>query len=127
MSLPQEIVSTALVGTERQPVALPSDQGALGKLLSQCDPNQREASLLGAAGVISMYTRVGALPAQITTGPNVASAAEDSPYSSTLAGDHLKMMLGGQNAEVLPEWLRAAAKAGKIAWPELLPSLLELG
>jgi hypothetical protein len=127
MSLPQDILSTALVGTERQPVALPSGRDALGKLLSQHDPNQREASLLGAAGVISIYARVGRLPAQTGTVPPVASAAEESPHCSALAGDHLKMMLGGQNAEVLHEWLGAAARAGKITWPELLPSLLELG
>jgi hypothetical protein len=127
MSLPQDILSTALVGTERQPVALPSGQDALGKLLSQLDANQREAGLLGAAGVISIYERVGRLPAQAGTTPSPASAAEEAPYCTALAGDHLHMMLGGQNAEVLDEWLAAAAKAGKIAWPELLPKLLELG
>jgi hypothetical protein len=127
MSLPPDLVSDALVGTERQAAALQTGADALGNVLSQIDPAQREAALLGAAGVHSIYHLVGALPTRSDAPVPAPAPAEDLAYCGPLANGHLRMMLAGQYIEVLLEWLAAVAKSRKIAQPELLPKLLELG
>jgi hypothetical protein len=127
MSLLQNIVSNALVGTEREPAVLPQGPDQLGTLLSQLDSNQREATLLGAGGIISLYDRIGRTPTQAEPNTILPCDAEESSYCSARSGDHIRMMLSGQHAEVVEEWLAAAAHARKIVWPELLPGLLQLG
>jgi Family of unknown function (DUF5691) len=127
MSLPSDIVSDALVGTERQAAALQAGADALGRVLSQLDPAQREAALLGAAGVHAIYHSVGALPVPSDAPALAPAPVEELAYCSPVANDHLRMMLAGQYSEVLHEWLAAAAKVRKIARPELLPKMLELG
>ena len=51
----QELVATALLGTERRAVPLPPPGDALGDLLAPLDGTDPERALLGAAAALSLY------------------------------------------------------------------------
>lgn len=122
------LLTTALLGTERQPLTLPATGGPLGAVLSQLNPTDAEGSLLGAAGAMALYRRVGRGPATDSF-PAALSACEPDvlPRCRQRAGQHLALMLSGQFAEALPEWLRALAQAGQRIPEEHLPALLTYG
>jgi hypothetical protein len=56
-----------------------------------------------------------------------ACADDDVPRCGQRAGQHLALMLTGQFAEALPEWLRAVGQAGQRVPEEHLPALLDFG
>ena len=157
MSLWQEVVTTALVGTERRSLSLtppcpPSPEGApcpplakggeqgksftlggrggsdqLSDLLSRLNDSDPEGALLSAAAAISLYQQAGQLPVkdnQLLPNP---CQPDELPICSTCAGQYLRLMLLKEREKLLPEWLAAAAKAGKRAPEHCLPGLLELG
>lgn len=126
MSLWQDVVTAALVGTERQSLALTPPDNQLGELLRQLDSTDPEGTLLGAAGAIALYQRAGRLPLTDNQPLPKECQPDDTPCCSSRAGQHLALMLKGEHAE-LPEWLAAAAKSGKRVPERYLPDLLELG
>jgi len=118
----QQIVSSAIVGTDRL-LLLPSI--ADPPLLARLPEGEKEAALLSTAAVLSLRRRAGWLPEQAAAeGPDTPAAAEERPGVSRHAARHLKSLLSGEHAVLLPEWLQAADRAGRIVPPELLPRLL---
>ena len=128
MTSPWEtLVTAALLGTERQAFTPPAEVGLLGELLSRLDATNPEAALLSAAAAVSLHQQVGQLPAIVRQPLPTACDLDDLPRCSAQANHHLNLMLSGEYAKVLPEWLAAVAAAGKRV-PELnLPALLDLG
>ncbi|HYN88251.1 MAG TPA: hypothetical protein VER55_06965, partial [Ardenticatenaceae bacterium] len=61
MSAWQELVSAAVMGTERQPFSPPRLGGSLGQLLGQLDTAEPEGALLGTAALFSLYRHAGRL------------------------------------------------------------------
>ncbi len=145
MSLWQDVVTTALVGTERRSLSLtPSPatpplsnrssyeegkegSGQLGNLLSHLNHSDREGTLLSAAAAISLYQKAGQLPAKDNQPLPEPCQPEELPSCSPHAAQHLRLLLLKERQKLLPEWLAAAAKAGKRAPEHSLPELLELG
>jgi hypothetical protein len=128
MSVWAEIVSAALVGTERQASPLPSAESAtLDSLFAQLKGETRERALLGAAAAASLHARAGRLPALDRQPLPEPCEADELPRCGARAARHLTLMLGGEYKEVLPEWLGAAAQASKRVPEECLPALLDLG
>jgi hypothetical protein len=121
----QTLVTTALLGSSKQPPLLPQSGTALGDLVAHLDQSDSEGSLLGAAALVTLYYRAGRLPLADMTLVPVPAEAETSRPCSPKSTQHLLNMLSGQYREVLPEWLRAAA--GRYVAPETLPTLLTLG
>ncbi|MCS6861638.1 MAG: hypothetical protein NZT92_15120, partial [Abditibacteriales bacterium] len=103
MNLWENIVTIALLGTERQPLVLPPSDDALGDLLSRLDLADRERSLLGAAAAIALYQRAGQLPKMGNQPPPPPCETDDLPRCSPRAEQHLSLMLGGQCKKLLPE------------------------
>lgn len=128
MTSPWEaLITAALLGTERQAFTPPTEIGLLGELLSRLDATNPEAALLSAAAAVSLHQQVGQLPAIARQPLPTACDLDDLPRCSAQANHHLSLMLSGEYAKVLPEWLAAVAAAGKRV-PELnLPALLDLG
>lgn len=122
----QTILQTAVIGSERQPLALPAGTDALGKLLAQINSDGEE-SLLSAAATMSLYETAGRQPQQVTLPPDRVCAQETLTRCSPRAGQHLAMMLQGQQAELLPEWFQAIARRGWHVLEESLPLLLQTG
>lgn len=123
----QEIHDAALVGIERRAFEAPAAGGKAGALIDQLRSADPEATLLGAAAILTMQRRTGMLPAHVALPECVPAEAEDQPLCSHRSAQHLARMLHGEFAEVLPEWLDAAGRAGKCVPADLLPQLLSLG
>ena len=121
----QEVVKTALIGTERKALkAIPPDH-KLGEILSCLDSSDKESSLLSAAGAIALYQRAGKIYFDNQPLQN-RSEEEELLDCSLVSRQHLALILSG-NAQLLPEWLTVAA-AAKIRVPsQYLPHLLTLG
>lgn len=122
----EELVTTALLGTDRRPPQVP----ARGR--------EAPVALLDAAVVETVRRRAGARPARAAELP--APAAEDPrPPLPPAAARRLAMLLadrqgaggGGRRGaapdlvELLPQWLNLAGARGFAPPPELLPALLD--
>ncbi len=127
MNLWQNLVSAALVGTERQALTIPATDSPLGKVINRLDSKDCEGILLGAAGAIAIYQKAGKLSIATTLSLTEPCSLEDLPCCNPLAAQHLIMMLNGEHNQVLPEWLNVAATVGKRVPPQCLPELLPLG
>ncbi|MER5475415.1 DUF5691 domain-containing protein [Streptomyces sp. NPDC002734] len=122
----EDLVTTALLGTERRPPSVPS--------------HGREApvALLDEAAQQTLRRRAGLLPAQAAPLPRPAPA-DSRPPLPPAAARRLSMLLtarpgtggGGRRGttpdlvELLPQWLSLADERGYAAPPETLPALLE--
>jgi hypothetical protein len=110
-----DILATALVGTERRG----SDVEGPG--------------LLDEAAAWAVYRRAGQPPVPDLPAP-VLAPPEDRETVVPVASARLaallepaSMMDSMTRAALIPEWLRAAAGAGRLVAPELLPDLLDAG
>jgi hypothetical protein len=113
-----ELVSTALVGTERR--QLPG--GADGWSRPAGDP---EATLLDRAAIEVARRRAGRTAGRAE--PLPPARDEHLPRVGRAAAQRLARMLGGDHATLLPEWLDAVAARGLRAPEHLLPDLLQRG
>ncbi|GAB4110677.1 MAG: DUF5691 domain-containing protein [Roseiflexaceae bacterium] len=114
----EELVTTALLGTERRQASWQHAPGDLQPLLEQLtavsDPAQR---LLQAALLTMIYRQAGFVPVAVQEAGGMPKAADrcpadTQPACSAQAGRHLEAMLQGQFREVLPEWLAALSQRG---------------
>lgn len=123
----QNLVTCALLGTERQAPDLQASDDALGQLLSRLESDDREGALLRAAGVMALWRRAG-YQIQRDEWPLPPPCELDAtPVCGSLARQHLALMLQGHHTELLLEWLQVLAEAGRRAPEDLLPALLEAG
>ncbi|AZP19897.1 hypothetical protein EJC51_29775 [Streptomyces aquilus] len=122
----EDLVTTALLGTDRRPPAT----GAPGRAAP--------IALLDAAAAETVRRRAGLRPARAAARPDPAPA-DPRPALPTAAARRLAMLLadrpgtggGGRRGtapdlmELLPQWLAAANARGFAAPSELLPALLD--
>jgi hypothetical protein len=132
----QTLVTTATLGTDRQPLSLPKskdDRAAtpieyrLDRLLAQIDTTDPAKALLSAAAVLSLVQKAGRVPVIPDFDPISPCPPEDLPVCREGAAHSLQRMLAGEFPEVLPEWLAAVAAARVRVPPECLPDLLNWG
>jgi hypothetical protein len=125
-----DLVATALLGSERRPVMLSAKPGRLGEALAALAQQSAERRLLGAAATLALYRRAGTRPAQSPEGPTgtwAPDASEDVPACTEAAARSLERMLQGEHADLLSEWLSALAGIGHRVPAWSLPDLLTLG
>ena len=119
-----ELVSVALVGTDRRP--LPGDGFPLGA----ADPGQAAADpaleLLSRAAVAALARRVGAPPERFDGGLPPAAPADPRPLLPEPARHRLRAILDSY-PKYLPEWLEAVRAAGYRVPAGFFPPLLDLG
>jgi hypothetical protein len=115
MSWP-EVLSAALVGTDRRPLSEGDDP----------------AQLLDAAAAWSVYRRAGVLP-RTDLGPPAPAPPEDRPMVVPAAAARGGALLtaggpydGGTRSALLTEWLGLVAEHGQRVPPEFLPDLFDL-
>ena len=99
----QALINSAILGSERAGTAASDD--------------------LARVAMLSPYLRAGRKPRSDTEAALEACPSDD-PVCGTEAGRHLEEILFGDQKAVLPEWCRAAEKAGLTAPFELIPDLL---
>ena len=127
MNIWQDLVKTAVVGTQRQQLKIITQDNQLGEVLNRLDRNDKEASLLGAAGAIYLYQKAGKLTAIDPKKNDETCDLDDLPFCSQDSEQHLGMILSGEYSAFLPEWLTLLAEAKKVVSPKYLPELLTLG
>ncbi|MFK8184337.1 MAG: DUF5691 domain-containing protein [Phormidesmis sp.] len=128
MDIFQRLVSTALMGTQRQlPEKIQGDD-ELSQILKALDWQQPEKALLAAAGTIAIYAQVGS--AHTLSLPNLPAIEpcepDTKPCCNRQVTKHLETAIQEQPV-VLPEFLTLVASAGQSVTPKLLPPLLALG
>jgi len=123
-----DLVTTAVLGTERRTFVLPATDGALGTWLERIDPADREGALLSMATLVALARQAGRLPAHYAQASASPADAEDLPLCPDRAVQHLVALLGGgAQRGLLPEWLAALASRGRRVPAAQLPALLDLG
>jgi hypothetical protein len=127
MQIWQDILATAVVGTEQQELVPVSPDDEIGRLLAQISNAERESYLLPAASLVALYQRAGFAAASDGQPVPEACEADVAMRGSAAAGQHLALMLAGEFKEVLPEWLVALHRAGKRIPEEHLPAMLDMG
>ena len=120
------LVAAALVGTERQagPLAAGGDGGALNALLGQLNAAPPEQRVLDAAAALWLYRQAGQQAVHDPAPPADPCAPESRPVCGAAATRRLARLLGGEQTELLAEWVAALARTGQVVPPELAPGLL---
>ena len=110
----RELVSTALLGTERRNV--------IASAPLEVSRETAEEELLARAAATVVYRRAGVRPQSGATGLPPAPS-ETLPRCSPAAALRLSLILGGEFAGVLDEWLDLARARSVRVPEELLPAL----
>lgn len=120
-----DLVTTALLGTERRALKLDDVPEPLRDLAAALADAEPERALLALAGALALYRRAGQMPGSDTTPALEPSAPDDRPACSPRAGQILgQIMALTVYAAQLPEWITAAADAGQRVSAEYLPRFL---
>jgi hypothetical protein len=122
-----DLVAAALLGSERRPFATPDAIAGdpLGRLLAGVGRSDPGRVLLNSAAVLDAYLRVGRRPVADPQPLPEPCPADDLPACGPGAAGHLRRMLEGEHAEVLPEWLSALGSRGRRVAEECLVALLK--
>jgi hypothetical protein len=126
MALWDDLVKSALIGTERQPKPVAAD-GKLGEVLARIPTSDPTTAFLSTAATVRLYDQAGRRPPVAPASTSHPAPADDLPTIGSRTAHFLKMMIGGsEHASVLPEALDKIAASGKRVPAEMLPSLLEM-
>ncbi|PRX96296.1 DUF5691 domain-containing protein [Allonocardiopsis opalescens] len=115
----EELVSSALLGTDRRPVP------PAGEPAEEAPVDDPAAVLLERAAPAVVRLRAGRMPGRAA--PVEPAPHDAGPFASDAAAARLGRILGGEQAALLPEWLGLAADRGLTVPPHLLPDLLDHG
>jgi Family of unknown function (DUF5691) len=127
-----DLVAAATVGLSRKPFAVTDLNGPAAAHARTLDSGDQAAALLDAAALMTVAQRAGFRPEQGIAGPPPSlpdAAPELSPRAERalrqLGGAHLAPGFAAGDKELLADLLTAAAAAGYVASPPLLPDLLD--
>ena len=123
--LQAEILTTAILGTERHPINLPEAEGKLNHTLGKLDPADIQQYLLNINALVGTYIQIGKQPASVPQSMDTPCIQDTLERCSPTAGLLLSAMLSGQNKEIIPEWLSLAKSHNKRISEEYLPEVLQ--
>lgn len=126
MPIPEEIVTLAIVGTEKSGYSIPLVANDLQNLLDQINTTPERQLLLTIAG-LELRQRAGWIAPQADRLTVSQGPTDSQPVIGRKALRHLYLMLKGAYKDSLGEWLLLVAQSGQRAPEEAIPSLLELG
>jgi hypothetical protein len=131
----QDVVTAALIGTERTGFPRPSVAGLPAPADAPDIPfpdypvrdspvrEDPAALLLDGAALQTVARRGGRLPGRAE--PLPVAEADPAPAVGRAAARRLARLLTGEHPDLLAEWLAAAVARGRRAPPALLPALLD--
>jgi hypothetical protein len=120
------LLTAAMLGTERRKLEIGDDAPALAQRLASADA---EHTLLVEAAAMLAYRRAGYVPDVDESTLDSPAPDETTPRCSSRALMYLRVMLDAPQEyhALLIEWLTAAARKGwRVPYP-YLPSLLDMG
>lgn len=121
----QQLVQTAILGTQRQPFQPPA-LAELAPIWPTTAPLEPEARLLQAIALLTQYAAVGTQPARpLAFAPTTPVPPETLPPAPKGAVRLLKGLLADFDAKLVGEWLQLGAAYGCHAPHAQLPQLLE--
>jgi Family of unknown function (DUF5691) len=116
----QAVLSAALIGAERAVVPPPPGAPVPSPDPASADP---AGALLDHAALLTVARRAGQFAGAAE--PPRPAAADPRPVVSAAGGRRLRRILGGENADLLHEWLTAVVTRGLRPPPQYLPALLD--
>ena len=124
-----QIINTALLGTDKRPLAasdLPAELADTAVLI-QNNTTDKEEQFLQTAALVFNYRQCGVLPLK-KEGVTIAKADdEEKQYCSALAIQTLNDIIDSESNSLLQFWLQQCSEKGRIVTPELVPLLLGMG
>lgn len=121
----ETLVKTALLGTDRQKPPPPSDGKAVDQLIAKLNGTSPEHVVLATAAVLGPYRRAGLTAARSSAVTPEPAPRETRPPLPPAACERLGLMLADQYAELLPELLALADRAGYRLPARYLPAVLD--
>lgn len=122
-----EIINTAILGTEKKPVslaALPAPLRDTAAIIAGHTPADKEEQFLQLAALSFNFRQSGTKPLHQPALLFPEAPPETLPYCSPRAAQVLKDILAEDNPNLLAWWLDHCVQAQKLSPPELLPPLL---
>src|SRR6185312_2736609 len=123
----EEIINTALLGTDKRAVAvshLPSALADASGRIAGADSLDKEEQFLQLAAVAVNYRQSGVVPLQREDVGIPMAPPEELPYCSGRAVQVLKEILEEGNDRLLEFWLRRCVVTRRVVVPDVLPVLL---
>ncbi|MGH9222734.1 MAG: DUF5691 domain-containing protein [Acidimicrobiales bacterium] len=126
-----ELVSTALIGTERRPFGVEQFASVTGDVHIEIEG--AEAAVLAGAAVLGAYRRAGRPPDHRHAAVPAPAPPDDRPVCSDTAAQLLGLVLDGtiqavgSRDDVVAGWLAACVRAGQRPPERLFVTLLDLG
>jgi hypothetical protein len=121
-----DLLSTALVGTRRRPLAVPAEAGAIGALTGAITEQDAASALLDRAAVHTVHRRAGALTAPARPGVTPAPADSRPEVPAAAAQRFAGLAADGGGRDLVREWLSLAAERDLALPAQHLPALLDL-
>lgn len=123
------IVNTAMIGTDKKQISvaeLPGDLAEPMTVIQNNEATDKEQKFLQMAAVAFNFRQSGvtALQKEVSTTP---APAEEKEYCNTAASQTLKDILSEESIPLLKFWLQQCDGKQLLAMPDMLPSLLETG
>lgn len=122
-----EIVNTAVLGTEKKPVSLatlPSPLQEAAAIIVEHTATDKEEQFLQLAALGLNFRRSGSKPPQPSALLFPEAPPETRPYCPPRATQIAKDILAEDNVSLLAYWLDHCVQAQKLTSPELVPTLL---
>ncbi|OQP65951.1 hypothetical protein A3860_15285 [Niastella vici] len=124
-----QIINTALLGTDKRPLAasdLPTELGEAAAVI-QHHTTDKEEQFLQTAALVFNYRQCGVQPLKKEGVTIDKAAAEEKQYCSVLAMHTLKDILDSESNSLLQFWLQQCNEKSRIVTPDLVPLLLDIG
>ena len=121
-------VNTALLGTDRAPVAAPVSGGALGAAYDALVRPESDAAsnLLRVAAAASAYRRCGRVPGRTQEALPSPCPRDERPTCTRAAAALLRRILQGEHQSLLRTWVALANRHDVRAPADTLPAVLDL-
>jgi hypothetical protein len=124
----ETLVTSALVGTDRQSPAIDFTVPALTDYQATLQIQSATQQILSAAGLIAAYQSVGQSTATANLPLSAAASSEQLTCCSPQITQHLSTILQeNRYGEILPELLQLLAQTQQTVPPDFLPLLLDAG
>lgn len=130
MKIWDEIIHTALLGTDKKQLSLDETSvpfAGLKDKINQMPSLDKEDQFLHLAAIVLNYRQCGRMPFPMEGAEMTAAEPETKPYSSAKAFQILKDILAEDNhTPLLKFWLKQCSAVERLIRPEIIPDLFSV-